>query len=190
MTGFDPFLVEQKFNETVRMIQSSPSERIQISGIEHFIDEVWEYRMQVSSYLEQLLQYLPDLSNPLLLAGIHPHRFSKFIHHIETIVEELNDYDTEQRLREYKQSLLLLKSWIGEKESDNLEKLTGYYGTLKPEYKPGEVLIPVVEEFKGTEKHSGIGRLRINSGIWCDRKRLRFIFTRCCFLCRKITCSQ
>tara|TARA_R110002124_G_scaffold100332_1_gene247171 strand:- start:2042 stop:4279 length:2238 start_codon:yes stop_codon:yes gene_type:complete len=160
MTGFDPFLVEQKFNETVRMIQSSPSERIQISGIEHFIDEVWEYRMQVSSYLEQLLQYLPDLSNPLLLAGIHPHRFSKFIHHIETIVEELNDYDTEQRLREYKQSLLLLKSWIGEKESDNLEKLTGYYGTLKPEYKPGEVLIPVVEEFKGTEKHSGIGRLR------------------------------
>ncbi|MEP1306415.1 MAG: hypothetical protein ABJK11_08295 [Balneola sp.] len=160
MTGFEPFHVEQKFNETVRMIQSSPSERIQITSIEYFIDEVWEYRLQVSSYLEQLLQYLPDVSNPLLLAGIHPHRFSTFITHIETIVEELNDSSAELKLREYKQSLLLLKSWMGEKESGTTEMLTGYHGKQKPEYKPGEVLIPVVEEFKGTEQHSGIGRLR------------------------------
>ncbi|MEQ9090194.1 MAG: hypothetical protein RIE52_03845 [Balneola sp.] len=160
MATFDPFLVEQKFNETVRMIQSSPSERIQITGIEHFINEVWEYRLQVSSYLEQLLQYLPDLNNPLLLAGIHPKRFSEFIDQIEIIVEELKDTSAEQRLREYRESLSLLKSWTGENESGNSEMLTGYHGKLKPEYKPGEVLIPVVEEFKSTEQDSGIGRLR------------------------------
>lgn len=160
MTSFDPFFVEQKFNETLRMIQSSPSERIQITSIEHFIYEVWEYRLQVSSYLEQLLPYLPDLNNPLLLAGIHPKRFSELIQHFEIIADELNDSNVNQTLRNYQQCLLLLKSWMGVNDSINGGMLESYHGKENPEYKPGEVLIPVVEDFKGTNQHSGIGRLR------------------------------
>ncbi len=161
MSGFDPFLIEQKFNETVRMIQSSPSERIQITCIDLFIKEVWEFRSKAISYLEQLMQYLPDVSNPLLLAGVNPDVFEEFIHRIKIISEELDTNATaDYKIAEYQKSLMMLRSWLGERPEEGTGNIIQLDERSKPDYKPGEVLIPVVEELKTMEGNTGIGRLR------------------------------
>lgn len=161
MSGFDPFLIEQKYNETIRLIQSSPSERIQLKGINTFIEEIWDDRTQVSSYLEQLLQYLPDLSNPLLIAGINPLEFKKFVERLEIISEIVDaDMEIELKLIQYNKSLFLINSWVGEDQNKGQGDVIQLEGENKPTYKPGEVLIPVVEELKTTNSQTGIGRLR------------------------------
>ncbi|XWN37860.1 MAG: hypothetical protein ROO71_02810 [Balneola sp.] len=161
MSGFDPFLIEQKFNETVRLIQSSPSERIQITCIDQFIREVWEFRSKVSSYLEQLMQYLPNVSSPLLLAGVDPEVFEEFIHQIQSISEQFDaDVTPDQKIVEYRKSLRMLRSWLGERPDEGTGNIIQLDERSKPDYKPGEVLIPVVEELKTTEGNTGIGRLR------------------------------
>jgi hypothetical protein len=143
------------------MIQSSPSERIQVSSIEYFFDEIWEFRDQVSSYLEQLVQYLPDLENPLLIAGVNPDQLDNFIKRLIIISDELEiEGETERKIISYQKSLRLLKSWIGDKAETEDGKVIQLKKNTKPVYKPGEVLIPVVEQFKTADGKSGIGRLR------------------------------
>ncbi|MEQ8577165.1 MAG: hypothetical protein RIC57_04160 [Balneola sp.] len=161
MSGFDPFLIEQKYNETIRLIQSSPSERIQLTGINTFLEDTWNDRTQVSSYLEQILQYLPDLSNPLLIAGINPLEFKKFIERLEIISEVVDaDKEIELKLIQYNKSLLQINSWVGEDQNKRQGDVIQLEGENKPTYKPGEVLIPVVEELKTANSQAGIGRLR------------------------------
>ena len=68
----------------------------------------------------------------------------------------------EKRIQEYQTSLSLIRSWVGEYESLESSPLNSLTETTskKINYKPGEVLIPVVEEFKTEERSSGIDRLR------------------------------
>ena len=50
MSSFDPFHIEKRFNETLRLIQSSASERVQISYIYQFLLEIQDFKEQADSY--------------------------------------------------------------------------------------------------------------------------------------------
>ncbi|MEQ9280785.1 MAG: hypothetical protein RLN83_14925 [Balneola sp.] len=163
MSSFDPFHIEKRFNETLRLIQSSASERVQISYIYQFLLEIQDFKEQADSYSTQLFEKLPELTNPLLIAGIHPKTFQQFI---DTLKEFLGTSDEnvglEKRIQEYQQSLSLIKSWVGEYDRLESSTLNSVTETISKNinFKPGEVLIPVVEAFKTEDGNSGIGRLR------------------------------
>jgi|2_EtaG_2_1085320.scaffolds.fasta_scaffold05752_3 hypothetical protein len=163
MSSFDPFHIEKRFNETLRLIQSSASERVQISYIYQFLIEIQDFKEQADSYSTQLFEKLPELSNPLLLAGIHPGTFQQFIDTLKEFREKSDEnVGLEKRIQEYQTSLSLIRSWVREYESLESSPLNSLTEITSKEinYKPGEVLIPVVEEFKTEEGSSGIGRLR------------------------------
>ena len=163
MSSFDPFHIEKRFNETLRLIQSSASERVQISYIYQFLLEIQDFKEQADSYSTQLFEKLPELSNPLLIAGIHPKTFQQFIDTLKEFREKSDENaGLEKRIQEYQTSLSLIRSWVGEYESLESSPLNSLTETTskKINYNPGEVLIPVVEEFKTEERSSGIGRLR------------------------------
>jgi len=163
MSSFDPFHIEKRFNETLRLIQSSASERVQISYIYQFLLEIQDFKEQADSYSTQLFEKLPELTNPLLIAGIHPKTFQQFI---DTLKEFLGTSDEnaglEKRIQEYQKSLSLIKSWVGEYDRLESSTLNSVTETISKNinFKPGEVLIPVVEAFKTEDGNSGIGRLR------------------------------
>ena len=118
MSSFDPFHIEKRFNETLRLIQSSASERVQISYIYQFLIEIQDFKEQADSYSTQLFEKLPELSNPLLLAGIHPGTFQQFIDTLKEFREKSDEnVGLEKRIQEYQTSLSLIRSWVGEYES-------------------------------------------------------------------------
>jgi len=157
----NPVEIDILFKETIQNLTVSPSERIRINLIDRFLEAISEKEKTYQSYVLQLVNELPSLTNPLLYAGIHPRKIQTFIQRLEECglsIVELEDNELfENRITEYRSLVQQIYQWVG--EFDVAEEI----GTSLVESKarrikiiPGEVIVPVVEEFNGVSA----GRLR------------------------------
>ena len=157
----DPVGIEKEFNECLRLIASSVSERSQLVYIQDFLERIKGFELEFESYLLQLLYKLPDFSDPLLISGLNPNHFEKFVAHLISISKSLDDLGKEgiivERIDSYVQVLALLKKWVGEDYhgEESRHGLIKKSGSTRQESK-AEVLIPVIEKVNQGQ----IGRLR------------------------------
>ncbi len=156
-----PVEVDILFNETVQQLKVSPSERIRLNLIDQFIDAIAGFEKNYQSYLIQLVEELPSLPNPLLFAGIHPSNLQGFIRRLDTACTSISELKKneflEARIDEYKSVLGQILQWLGAStlEEEVQTKLVESKAA-KISIIPGEVIVPVVEEFNGITA----GRLR------------------------------
>lgn len=167
MVRLNPIKLEIDFNETMHQIATASSERIQLQVIAHFLERIKGYETESESYILQLFQKLPDYSNPLLYAGIHPEPFKKFISQIEEVIRllELNVERNEigLKLQGYRKALIQLFRWVG--EHNEVETLEDALAPLslerrsKNKFSDG-ILVPVVE-YSQEAKSGRLRRLKI-----------------------------
>ncbi len=156
-----PVEVDILFKETVQQLKVSPSERIRLNLIDQFIDAIAGFEKNYQSYLIQLVEELPSLPNPLLFAGIHPSNLQGFIRRLETACTSISELKKNEfldsRIDEYKSVLEQIMQWLGAStlEEEVQTKLVESKAA-KISIIPGEVIVPVVEEFNGITA----GRLR------------------------------
>lgn len=161
MPYFDPLQVDTIFQETIRLITASPSERVQLNLIDRFLEFIEGNEEQFESYLQQILLKLPTLENPLLYAGVRPEIFQGFISKLESCAEVISEAEISDqinsRIRGYKRVLSQIFNWIGESYPDDIlnDSLTAFEGNPSGKI-PAQVLIPTVEEMDGIYS----GRLR------------------------------
>ena len=159
----DPFRIEKSFRETVQHLETSTSERTQILYILRFLEEIEPLEDQADSYAAQLIEKLPTLANPLLIAGMKPKELKHLTCYLEKYKDKLNGVERLIiRLKEYEQALVMLYEWLGEHhhKEDGTGALIAQIVKAKIEYHTGEVLVPVVEQVKNEQKAESIGRLR------------------------------
>ncbi len=161
MSYYDPLQVDTIFQETIRLIAASPSERIQLNLIDRFLDFIEGNEEQFESYIQQILLKLPALDNPLLYAGVRPEIFQGFISKLEKYVEVISDSDgsdeIHSKILSYKVVLSHIYNWIRERYSDDILNDSVTIFEAKPSSSIlGHVLIPTVEEMDGMYS----GRLR------------------------------
>ncbi len=160
MAYYDPLQVESIFQETLRLLMASPSERIQINLIDRFLDFISGNEKKFESYLIQIVQQLPVLNNPLIYAGIDPEIFNNFIGKLEHSFSVISDDSSADQLRKhiekYQAVLFQIYGWVGVDDGvhEHENQLVIPQKVIKEEN--GDVIIPVVEEFDGVYS----GRLR------------------------------
>lgn len=157
----NPVQLETLFNETIRLIISAPSERVQLQLLMSFLDQINGYEQECESYLIQLFQKLPDFSNPLLYAGLNPKYLKDVIERLEVGISSIDQFqksdEFEQMVFTYKKAMTQLYRWVGEAEgSDILEDAIAFSKGKEVKEIARGVLVPVVEQSKGIKS----GRLR------------------------------
>lgn len=161
MTYFDPVQVDIIFQETMRLLAASPSERIQLNLIDRFLDFIDGNESKFESYLEQLLFKLPQINEPLLYAGIDPQVFENFIIKVIRAQKHLSsDQNRDQiglRIQQYQAAVKQIYTWIGELSEEKLPiGETKSFKKRSKEPRSGVVLVPTVEQMDGVSS----GRLR------------------------------
>lgn len=165
MARLNPIQLEIHFNETLRLIISAPSERVQLHLILTFLKRVEGNEQEYESYIVQLLQKLPDLKNPLLYAGLNPKYFKEIVLLLDRCLLEIDQFqhqdEIHQKIFEYKTALTQLYKWVGEQVASEVleDSISIYRGKEHAEFTKG-VLVPVVER-SGKIKSGRLRRLSL-----------------------------